>query len=198
MTRANVTVVRISEGEAEATGPSQNFVVHNQEVATVRGIEGQGVQFATLGAPDEFDSWSLERDRRDERVASSPTAEYVSPEVTGYEDLNDNGTWSSEAEYGYVWTPSRVAVGLGAVSIRPLGVGFALGLDLDRRCTVGLRALSLRPLGLRPQSLVLGAGAAACARRVCARRRGLGRRAWIQYRGDLRSRSRGLVPAGTA
>ncbi len=107
----NVTVVRISEGEAEATGPSQNFVVHNQEVATVRGIEGQGVQFSTLGAPDEFDSWSLERDRGYERVASSPTAEYVSPDVTGYEDLNDNGTWSSEAEYGYVWTPSRVAAG---------------------------------------------------------------------------------------
>jgi hypothetical protein len=107
----NVTVVRISEGEAEATGPSQNFVVHNQEVATVRGIEGQGVQFATLGAPDEFDSWSLERDRGYERVASSPTAEYVSPDVTGYEDLNDNGTWSSEAEYGYVWTPSRVSAG---------------------------------------------------------------------------------------
>ena len=67
-------------------------------------------QFGTLGAPDEFDSWSLERDRRDERVASSRTAEYVSPDVTGYEDLDDNGTWSSEAEYGYVWTP-RVAVG---------------------------------------------------------------------------------------
>jgi hypothetical protein len=107
----NVTVVRISEGEAEATGPSQNFVVHNQEVATVRGIEGQGVQFSMLGAPDEFDSWSLERDRGYERVASSPTAEYVSPDVTGYEDLNDNGTWSSEAEYGYVWTPSRVSAG---------------------------------------------------------------------------------------
>jgi hypothetical protein len=108
---ANVTVVRISEGEAEATGPSQNFVVHNQEVATVRGIEGQGVQFGTLGAPDEFDSWGLERDRSYERVASSPTAEYVSPEVTGYEDLDHNGTWSSEAEYGYVWTPSRVSAG---------------------------------------------------------------------------------------
>jgi uncharacterized protein DUF6600 len=108
---ANVTVVRVSEGEAEATGPSQNFVVHNQEVATVRGIDGQGVQFATLGAPDEFDSWSLERDRGYERVASSPTAEYVSPDVTGYEDLDANGSWSSEAEYGYVWTPSRVSAG---------------------------------------------------------------------------------------
>ena len=107
----DATVVKISEGEAEATGPSQNFVVHNQEVATFAASKDLVAQFGTLGAPDEFDSWSLERDRRDERVASSPTAEYVSPDVTGYEDLDDNGTWSSEAEYGYVWTPSRVAVG---------------------------------------------------------------------------------------
>src|SRR6185503_5170544 len=28
---------------------------------------------------------------------------------TGYEDLDDNGSWSSEADYGYVWTPTRVA-----------------------------------------------------------------------------------------
>ncbi|HTU64412.1 MAG TPA: DUF6600 domain-containing protein, partial [Steroidobacteraceae bacterium] len=27
-----------------------------------------------------------------------------------YEDLDDNGSWSNEPEYGYVWTPSRVAV----------------------------------------------------------------------------------------
>ena len=42
---------------------------------------------------------------------NSRTAQYVAPDVTGYEDLDDNGTWSSEAEYGYVWTPTSVAVG---------------------------------------------------------------------------------------
>jgi hypothetical protein len=103
-------VVKISEGEAQATGPSQDIVVHAQQVVTFEGFDELVARYGTLGAPDEFDSWSLERDRRDERVASSRTAEYVSPDVTGYEDLEDNGSWSSEAEYGYVWTP-RVVVG---------------------------------------------------------------------------------------
>ena len=67
-------------------------------------------QFGTLGGPDEFDSWSLERDRRDAaRGVFARPPQYVSPEVTGYQDLDDNGSWSSEPEYGYVWTPRRVA-----------------------------------------------------------------------------------------
>ena len=85
--------------------------MHAQQVVTFTGADDLVAQFGTLGAPDEFDSWSLDRDRRDERAASSRTAEYVSPDVTGYQDLEDNGTWSSEPEYGYVWTPTRVAVG---------------------------------------------------------------------------------------
>ena len=104
------TIVKVSEGEIQATGPSQDLVVHAQQVVTFTGVDDLVARHSRLGAPDDFDSWSLERDRRDERVASSRTAEYVAPDVTGYEDLEDNGTWSSEPEYGYVWTP-RVAVG---------------------------------------------------------------------------------------
>jgi flagellar biosynthesis GTPase FlhF len=85
--------------------------VHAQQVATFRGENQLVADWGSLGSPDEFDRWNLERDRRDDRIASSRTAEYVSPDVTGYEDLDDNGTWSSEPEYGYVWTPSRVVVG---------------------------------------------------------------------------------------
>ena len=106
----DTTVVKVSEGEAEASGGSQNVIVHAQQAATFTGDEQPAAQFASLGAPDEFDSWSLERERRDDHAASSQTAQYVAPDVTGYQDLDDNGTWSSEDEYGYVWTPTRVAV----------------------------------------------------------------------------------------
>jgi len=106
----DTTVVKVSEGEAEASGGSQNVIVHAQQAATFTGDEQPAAQFASLGAPDEFDSWSLERERRDDQAASSRTAQYVAPDVTGYQDLDDNGTWSSDDEYGYVWTPTRVAV----------------------------------------------------------------------------------------
>jgi hypothetical protein len=106
----DATVVKVSEGAAQATGPSQDIVVHAQQAVTFTGTENLVAQHGSIGAPDEFDSWSLERDRNDERASSSRTAEYVSPDVTGYQDLEDNGTWSSEPEYGYVWTPRYVAV----------------------------------------------------------------------------------------
>jgi hypothetical protein len=107
----DATVVKVSEGEAEATGGSQDVVVHAQQAATFTGTNQVDAQFASLGAPDAFDSWSLERDRRAQRAASSETARYVAPAVTGYEDLDANGTWISDPEYGYVWTPTTVAVG---------------------------------------------------------------------------------------
>jgi hypothetical protein len=106
---ADTTVVKVSEGEAEASDGSQSVIVHAQQAATFRGSERLAAQFGSIGAPDEFDSWSLERDRRDDQAAYSRTAQYVDPDVTGYEDLDDNGTWSSDAEYGDVWTPTRVA-----------------------------------------------------------------------------------------
>lgn len=104
------TVVKVSEGSAQATGASVDTIVYAQQVVTFKGTDDVIAQYGTLGGPDDFDSWSLERDRRDEVAANSRTAEYVSPDVTGYQDLEDNGSWSSEAEYGYVWTPRYVAV----------------------------------------------------------------------------------------
>ncbi len=105
----DTTVVKVSEGEAEAMVQGESVVVRDQQVATFRGFDQLAAQFDTLGSSDEFDSWSMDRDRRHYMATPSQTIQYVSPDVTGYEDLDDHGTWSSEAEYGYVWTPSHVA-----------------------------------------------------------------------------------------
>ena len=43
--------------------------------------------------------------------------------------------------------PVARGCGMGAVSLRPLGVGRPVGMDMDRRCSVGLRTLPLRALG---------------------------------------------------
>ena len=57
-------------------------------------------------ASDDFDSWAFQRDH-DEDGAES--ANYVSPEMTGYEDLDDYGHWQYVGGYGTVWVPSGVA-----------------------------------------------------------------------------------------
>jgi hypothetical protein len=107
----DVTTVKIGQGEAEAFGTVETTLVHSNQKVTFRGYDDVLADWGTLGAPDDFDNWSMERERREQRMASSPSSRYVSPDVTGYEDLDDYGSWSSEPEYGYVWTPTRVVTG---------------------------------------------------------------------------------------
>ena len=57
--------------------------------------------------PNEFDNWSLARDNYEE---PRQVAQYVSPEMTGYEDLGTYGEWQTVPEYGNVWYPTSVPV----------------------------------------------------------------------------------------
>lgn len=47
----------------------------------------------------------------DRSVQDAAAARYVSPETTGYEDLDRYGRWEQHPEYGPVWYPLGVAVG---------------------------------------------------------------------------------------
>jgi hypothetical protein len=55
-----------------------------------------------------FDDWALARDDRYRNVQS---ARYVSPNMTGYEELDQHGDWVVDASYGAVWYPRAVPVG---------------------------------------------------------------------------------------
>jgi hypothetical protein len=57
---------------------------------------------------DAFTAWVAEADRRD---ASAPPPRYVSPEMTGAEDLERHGRWIEHGEYGPLWLPYTVAPG---------------------------------------------------------------------------------------
>jgi hypothetical protein len=59
-----------------------------------------------LPAPDSFDRWSEERDQR---LTGSYSAEYVNASIPGYEDLDSNGRWVNDADYGPVWYPTVAA-----------------------------------------------------------------------------------------
>ncbi|MEJ0038522.1 MAG: DUF6600 domain-containing protein [Gammaproteobacteria bacterium] len=104
------TVVKVGSGMLEARGSAeQSFVVRAQQVATLTGKGRLTFATATLGAPDSFDQWALERDRRDDYVLSTEPARSMPADVVGYEDLDKYGAWRSEPDYGYVWTPGSVA-----------------------------------------------------------------------------------------
>lgn len=58
---------------------------------------------------DAFASWNNERDRIDRQASISQR--YVSPEMTGAEELDRYGRWEEDPEYGPLWMPSGVAPG---------------------------------------------------------------------------------------
>jgi hypothetical protein len=95
-------------GEGEVAGGGQSFTVHAREQAQVSG--GDSLSYNVLAAPpaDEWDSWCDARDRREDQ---SQSARYVSREMVGYQDLDDNGDWRDEPDYGPVWVPRAVPAG---------------------------------------------------------------------------------------
>ena len=66
----------------------------------------------TWSAPerDAFSDWVARDEARDDQVAVASAA-YVSPEMTGAEDLDRHGRWDPHPQYGVVWTPLVVVAG---------------------------------------------------------------------------------------
>jgi hypothetical protein len=101
-----VTVIR---GEGEVTSAGKTYPVHAGERAEFNGTDNN-IQYNINQAPgpDSLDRWAGERDTKEE---NSVSAKYVSRDTVGYSDLDDNGTWSEEPNYGAVWYPNTVAAG---------------------------------------------------------------------------------------
>jgi DNA segregation ATPase FtsK/SpoIIIE-like protein len=100
--------VTVLSGRAVYEGPGSALTVNAGQRAEF-WLENNAAQYSiTEPVRDAFASWSAEQDRRDDRSAS---ARYVSPEMTGAEDLDRYGRWEQEPEYGAVWIPRAVPVG---------------------------------------------------------------------------------------
>jgi hypothetical protein len=72
--------------------------------------EGSDTHYSwTEPQTDEFADWVARANREDDRTGA--VTRYVSPEMTGYEDLDRNGRWESHPEYGPLWMPTTVVSG---------------------------------------------------------------------------------------
>lgn len=104
----NTTLVKVSEGEALALGSGESIPIDAHRVMVFTGsASGTTLSYsaASLGPPDDLDTWSATRDRQEEE---SPSREYVADDTPGTYELDDNGRWQDTPEYGYVWTPAVV------------------------------------------------------------------------------------------
>ena len=104
----DATSVIVQSGQAEVYGQGASYAVNSRQSYRFYGTGLSDYERLAGRRDDALDRWARERDRRGE---NSKSARYVSSEVVGYEDLDTNGTWRADPNYGNVWTPTRVAAG---------------------------------------------------------------------------------------
>ena len=102
--RHDQTSVAAQAGSAEILTGERSVSLRPGEIATfgTRGL--LGIDAAPYG--DDFDAWVSAQDARER---SNAARRYISPQMTGYQDLDTYGDWSSVPEYGTVWYPRSVA-----------------------------------------------------------------------------------------
>jgi hypothetical protein len=102
--RTQVTVLR---GQGLLQGEGSAVTVTGGQRAEM--WRDGGTQYSlTEPVRDAFAAWVQERDRADARSAST---RYVSPEMTGVDDLDRHGRWEQSDEYGALWVPRVVVAG---------------------------------------------------------------------------------------
>jgi hypothetical protein len=123
----DATTIVVRKGQGEAYGESASYVIDSRQPYRFTGTDLREYRFVDAPRLDEFDRWASERDRAYDNSAS---ARYVSQDVIGYQDLDANGNWRNDPDYGNVWVSESRGCRLGALSRRSLGVDRPLGLDL--------------------------------------------------------------------
>jgi hypothetical protein len=101
------TVVSLRDGGGQATGNGQTYSLYGGQRGTFYGTDSLQANVEDLAGPDPFDNWDSMRDRRWD---DSRSAQYLSRDVVGFDDLDDNGDWRDDSNYGHVWYP-RVDAG---------------------------------------------------------------------------------------
>jgi hypothetical protein len=96
-------------GRASVATNGRQIAVENSEIR-VYGIDSPRYEIVGLPASDAFDRWVAERDDRYER-SYSDAYRYASEDILGVEELSEYGRWEDIPDYGYAWTPTRVAAG---------------------------------------------------------------------------------------
>ena len=101
--------VTVYSGQALYEGVSSALTVNANQRAEFWIDDKNAAQYSiTDPARDAFAGWNSEQDRADDRSAAT---RYVSPEMTGVEDLDRYGRWEQNPEYGALWIPRTVATG---------------------------------------------------------------------------------------
>jgi FecR protein len=96
--------ITVRSGEAEIDSQRGGEQLEAGQTMDARGPATDPEFQVVQGIPaDAFDRWNEERDRY---FQSSQSYQHVSPAISGAEDLDQNGRWVNDPNYGQVWQPT--------------------------------------------------------------------------------------------
>ncbi|MGH8781533.1 DUF6600 domain-containing protein [Paraburkholderia sp.] len=102
------TTVTVRAGSATVYGDGGQVPVGAGQQIRFTGTNLQQLADNGVPGPDAFDQWAASRDAAEDRSVS---ARYVSRDIPGYQDLDANGAWRSNPQYGEVWVPNAEPTG---------------------------------------------------------------------------------------
>jgi hypothetical protein len=98
--------ITVRLGEAEIDSQRGGEHLEAGQTMDARGPASDAEFQVVQGIPyDPFDRWNDDRDRY---IEGSQSARHVSPAISGAEDLDQNGRWVNDPNYGSVWQPTNV------------------------------------------------------------------------------------------
>ncbi|MCU1339696.1 MAG: hypothetical protein JWO19_5277 [Bryobacterales bacterium] len=98
------TEITVRVGRAEILSPRGSEMLTPGRTMEARGTPSDPEYMIVAAIPqDQWDGWNVDRDRQLERTSSY---RYVSPDVVGAEELDQNGRWANDPQYGNVWVPN--------------------------------------------------------------------------------------------
>lgn len=96
--------ITVRIGEAEVDSQRGGERLEAGQTMDARGPASDAEFQVVQGIPrDSFDRWNDERDRY---IEGSQSSQHLNPAISGAEDLDQNGRWVNDPNYGSVWQPS--------------------------------------------------------------------------------------------
>ena len=96
--------ITVRAGEAEIDSQRGGERLEAGQTMNARGpASDPEFQIVQANAPDSWDRWNDDRDRYLQR---STAYQHVSPDISGAEDLDQYGQWTTDPTYGQVWAPN--------------------------------------------------------------------------------------------
>jgi hypothetical protein len=105
------TKLTVFAGRARFEGAENALTVDAGRTLVLQGGNARNYRFDYSNESD-LDRWAMARDRQWDDIHTRYVRERViSPQMTGYEDLDTYGDWVEDREYGRVWAPRVVSAG---------------------------------------------------------------------------------------